>query len=112
MCLCVCLCGCVCVFTVYWDDHLHMTYSEQLSIFVIATSHEESLTKQIEVLNLRNNWNEMVKQAEFDFRVLTSAECEIAKKEKPEDGSYVEGLFMEGASWNANQHAIAESNPR
>ena len=102
----------MCVFTVYWDDHLRMTFSEQLSNFVIANSNQESLIKQIEILNLKNNCNEMVKQAEFDFRVLTSAECDIAKKEKPEDGSYVQGLFMEGASWNANQHAIAESNPR
>ena len=102
----------MCVFTVYWDDHLRMTFNERLSNFVIANSNQESLIKQIEILNLKNNCNEMVKQAEFDFRVLTSAECEIAKKEKPEDGSYVQGLFMEGASWNANQHAIAESNPR
>ena len=44
--------------------------------------------------------------------MLTSAECEIAKKEKPEDGAYLRGLFMEGASWDVHQHAITESNPR
>lgn len=51
-------------------------------------------------------------QAEFDFRVLTAAECEKANKVSPEDGAYLRGLFMEGASWDAPRHVIAESNPR
>lgn len=53
-----------------------------------------------------------VLQAEFDFRVLTAGECEKANRVKPEDGAYLRGLFMEGASWDAPRHVIAESNPR
>ena len=40
------------------------------------------------------------------------SECEIAKTTKPEDGVYIHGLFLEGASWNIDSHVIAESNPR
>jgi dynein heavy chain len=44
--------------------------------------------------------------------VLTAAQCEKAKTERPEDGAYVRGLFMEGARWDATKHEISESNPR
>ena len=37
---------------------------------------------------------------------------EEAKTVKPEDGANIWGLFMEGARWNPDDHAIAESNPR
>ena len=51
-------------------------------------------------------------QAEFDFRVLTPSEMTEADTEKPEDGAYLRGLFMEGARWDVKTHVIAESNPR
>ena len=54
-----------------------------------------------------------IDKAEFDFRVLTPREIETAKAgEKPEDGAYLRGLFMEGARWDAVEHVVAESNPR
>ena len=44
--------------------------------------------------------------------MLTAAECEKAKKQRPEDGAYLSGLFMEGAAWDPTHHVIVESNPR
>jgi dynein heavy chain len=43
---------------------------------------------------------------------LTPRETENADKHKPEDGAYIRGLFLEGASWDARAHVIAESHPR
>jgi dynein heavy chain len=51
-------------------------------------------------------------QAEFDFRVLTPREMKAALLNKPEDGAYLRGLFLEGARWDATTHVLAESNPR
>src|SRR4051794_25373045 len=39
-------------------------------------------------------------------------ECDVAKGEKPDDGAYIRGLFLEGASWNPRAHVLAESHPR
>lgn len=36
----------------------------------------------------------------------------IADNEKPIDGAYISGLFMEGARWNTQLHIIDESMPR
>ena len=54
-----------------------------------------------------------IDKAGFDFRVLTPNEMKIARGgEKPEDGAFIRGLFMEGARWDPIEHVIAESNPR
>jgi dynein heavy chain len=53
-----------------------------------------------------------IDKAEFDFRVLTTAEQESAKTRGPEDGSYIRGLFMEGARWDPENHEVSESLPR
>ncbi len=37
---------------------------------------------------------------------------ESAKHARPEDGAYVNGLFIEGARWDTANHVIAESLPR
>ena len=37
---------------------------------------------------------------------------EAADKAKPEDGSIIKGLFIEGARWVAEAHVIGESVPR
>jgi dynein heavy chain len=39
-------------------------------------------------------------------------EMEHADENKPEDGAYIRGLFMEGARWDVRRHVIAESLPR
>jgi dynein heavy chain len=43
---------------------------------------------------------------------LTPQEIEQAKTQKPEDGAFIRGLFMEGARWDTKSHVIAESYPR
>jgi dynein heavy chain len=53
-----------------------------------------------------------IDKAEYDFRVLTPQEMEVASVEKPADGAFIRGLFMEGARWDVNTHVIAESLPR
>jgi len=53
-----------------------------------------------------------IDKAEFDYRVLTSKECESAKLMKPVDGAFIRGLFMEGARWDSKNHIIGESLPR
>ncbi len=35
-----------------------------------------------------------------------------ANYKKPEDGAYIKGLYLEGASWDTDKHCIAESHPR
>lgn len=37
---------------------------------------------------------------------------QLAKTEKPADGAYLRGLFLEGARWDADRHVLAESLPR
>lgn len=35
-----------------------------------------------------------------------------ADKTKPEEGAYIRGMFIEGARWDMDRKALAESNPR
>jgi dynein heavy chain, axonemal len=53
-----------------------------------------------------------IDQAAFDFRILKPHEIQEADRVKAEDGAYIRGLFLEGARWDADRHAMAESRPR
>ena len=44
--------------------------------------------------------------------MLYPSETQSADNQKPEDGSYIRGLYIEGARWVEDQHVIGESNPR
>merc|ERR1711990_536332 len=47
----------------------------------------------------------------FDFEVLApSAKEEMHRG--PEDGAYMWGLFIDGARWDSDLHALAEQNPK
>jgi dynein heavy chain len=48
----------------------------------------------------------------YDMRCLFKAECEKADSEKPEDGSIVRGLFLEGADWDFENGWMFESKPK
>jgi dynein heavy chain len=44
----------------------------------------------------------------FEFRVLDTVVPDRIKQ-KPEDGCYVYGMFLEGARWNYNEHKVDHS---
>jgi len=62
--------------------------------------------------NYARKYSKPIDTVDFDFRVLTPTEVAMADNQKPEDGAYLRGLFLEGARWDAKGHVIAESNPR
>jgi dynein heavy chain len=62
--------------------------------------------------NFARKYKTPIDQCEFDFEVLTPSGCENAKTNRPEDGVYVHGLYLEGARWDVMSHAIDESHPR
>jgi len=47
----------------------------------------------------------------FDFLLLDNKTVADIT-EKPEDGCYVYGLWLEGARWNSQVHSLYESNPK
>jgi len=53
-----------------------------------------------------------IDQVAFDMRCLFKDECAKADTEKPEDGSVVKGLFLEGANWNFEKGWMCESRPK
>jgi len=46
----------------------------------------------------------------FDFKVLKGGPEQ--NKDKPSDGCYIYGLFLEGARWDASANSLAESQPK
>jgi dynein heavy chain len=62
--------------------------------------------------NYARKYKTPIDRCEFDFAVLRPDEEEKAKVQKADDGAFIRGLFMEGARWDVDSHAIAESHPR
>ena len=44
------------------------------------------------------------------FQVLRESQNELT--EKPTDGCYISGLFLEGARWGISEHELTESRPK
>ncbi|KAF4316938.1 hypothetical protein BBO99_00008166 [Phytophthora kernoviae] len=51
-----------------------------------------------------------IDQVGYDMAVLAQPAAELTTP--AEDGAYVDGLFLEGARWDANIHTLTESKPR
>jgi dynein heavy chain len=52
-----------------------------------------------------------IDELQFDFKIIDEYSLnEIT--EKPDDGCYVYGMFMEGARWNSTTHMLDDSNPK
>lgn len=51
-----------------------------------------------------------IDQVGYDMVVLAQPASELTTP--AEDGAYVDGLFLEGARWDATTHTLAESKPR
>ena len=47
----------------------------------------------------------------FEFQIMDQLQ-EAACTAGPSDGCYIKGLFLEGARWDADQHTLAESQPK
>ncbi|CAI9725627.1 dynein heavy chain 3, axonemal-like isoform X1 [Octopus vulgaris] len=59
--------------------------------------------------NFARKYTIPIDQISFEFEV-TSVEKQMT--ENPENGAYINGLFLEGARWNRNSSLIAESLPK
>ena len=59
--------------------------------------------------NFARKYARPIDTVDFDFRVLRPDQDD---SNRPEDGAYVRGLFMEGARWDSINHVIGESKPR
>jgi dynein heavy chain len=82
--------------TVYWISGFFFTQA-----FITGT-----------LQNFARKYQKPIDTVGYDFRVLTPEEQSTARDAKPEDGAIVNGLFMDGARWDATEHVIAESHPR
>lgn len=52
-----------------------------------------------------------IDELQFDFKIIDEYSLsEIT--EKPDDGVYTHGMFMEGARWNSTTHILDDSNPK
>ena len=47
----------------------------------------------------------------FEFRILDDKSYTDVK-EKPSDGCYIYGMFLEGARWNYDLHMLGDSKPK
>ena len=55
----------------------------------------------------------MIAIDELDFDVKIYDEISYNEvTEKPEDGCYTYGLYLEGARWNSTTHYLDESKPK
>ena len=52
-----------------------------------------------------------IDELSFQFKIYDDISPQDVK-EKPEDGCYVYGMYLEGARWNSNTHLLDESRPK
>ena len=47
----------------------------------------------------------------FEFKILDNTSYQSITQ-KPEDGCYIYGMFIEGARWGTENHALTDSKPK
>lgn len=52
-----------------------------------------------------------IDEIEFDFEIENGSDPTLIKAH-PEDGTFVNGLFIEGAKWSYEENSLAESDPK
>merc|ERR1712096_456984 len=82
--------------TIYWISGFYFTQA-----FITGTRQ-----------NLARKYTIPIDEIEYSFRVLTPEEGDGIGSDAPEDGAYVNGLFIEGCGWDFNIKQMIESNPR
>jgi len=60
--------------------------------------------------NYARKYKVAIDTVDFDFTILQREGPDITQK--PDDGVYIYGLFLEGARWDAEEHFLAESRPK
>ena len=61
--------------------------------------------------NFARKYTVSIDTVDFDYNVLKKTPQELHGK-PPEDGCYIHGLFLEGAAWDPEQHALVEARPK
>lgn len=59
--------------------------------------------------NFARSFKYPIDQVDFRFEILKYADAERAQKEPPKHGCFLQGLFLEGASWNDETGVLMES---
>lgn len=52
-----------------------------------------------------------IDELSFEYKIYDDIQAKDVK-EKPEDGCYIYGMYIEGARWNHNTHLIDDSIPK
>ena len=60
--------------------------------------------------NYARKYSYAIDTVSFDFKVMDHVS--VDEQKGPEDGCYIRGLFVEGARWNPDKHALDESRPK
>merc|ERR1719331_3517039 len=58
--------------------------------------------------NFARRYQVAIDTVDFDFHVLKTDGTDIV--DKPPDGVFIYGMFLEGAGWDGNEHCLVESN--
>ena len=60
--------------------------------------------------NFARRYQVAIDTVDFDFHVLKTDGTDIV--DKPPDGVFIYGMFLEGAGWDGNEHCLVESNAK
>ena len=62
--------------------------------------------------NYARKYTIAIDELAYDFEVLSEEAGKLALTEPPEDGAYVNGLFLQGCDWSNEEMTLVESKPK